>query len=108
MLIAVSSFVFVALILVMFTLGSVLLVSFFMNAASRGTRVFVAAMAGPTGLLIPTFFISGGGEQPHLLEFGIAVVVIGAIASVIIGWPVAYLATKRLDRMTQFDVGTFE
>lgn len=92
---------------VMSTLGSVLLVAFVFAKASFKLRVVVALLAGPGVLILPIMLLvasDGGGALDAMLGFS----AIGAIACGFIGWPVAHLATKRLDRLIQFDVGTFE
>ena len=89
------------------TLGCVLLTAFFFSKKSFRTRVVLAMFAGPGLLLAPIMRLAasdGGSALEAMLGFS----VIGLLACGFIGWPVAHFATKKLDRLIQFDVGTFE
>lgn len=100
----------IILVLVMFTLatlGCVLLVTFLLAKKGFRTRVVLAMFAGPGLLLAPVVLLAasdGGSAFEAMLGFSM----IGLIACALIGWPVAYFATRRLDRLVQFDVETFE
>ena len=92
---------------VMTTLGSVLLVRFVIPGAAKGKRVFAAAFLGPASVLLPILTFALIDETSVLVTVsGFILVLLGA--GVAIGWPVAHLATRRLDRLTRFDVETFE
>lgn len=98
----------VLLLVVMSTLGCVLLVAFVMAKRSFRARVLTAMLAGPGVMLLPLLLLaasdSGGDGFAAMLGFSF----LGALACGFIGWPVAHMATRRLDRLIQFDVGTFE
>jgi hypothetical protein len=100
-------FLFV-IILVMMTLGSVLLVRFFMPGAGGPRRVFAAALCGPLALILPALVMvtiaEGTFEVEQVVAFAMSLLVLFGI----IGWPVAHFATRRLDRLTQFDPQVFE
>ena len=93
---------------IMSTLGCVLLVGFFLSKLSRGIRILLATLSGPGVIILPIMLLalSDGGGDGFAASLGFSV--LGAIVCAFIAWPVAHLATRRLDRMTQFDVGTFE
>ena len=96
-----------ALMLVLATLGAVLLARFLLPNAAPGSRVLVAAVGGPCGLLGPVMLITtleAGALQAGALW---AAVAIGA-TSLAIGWPVAHFATRRLDRLAQMDGSIFD
>lgn len=96
-----------ALVVIMVTLGAVLLMRFALGAQSHARRVFAAAMGGPLTMAVPIFAVvyseQGGFEAEQFVAMGI-VLAIGAG----IGWLAAHLATRRLDRLTQFDLQVFE
>lgn len=95
-------------ILVMMTLGCVLLTGFVMAKSGFGPRVAVAAIAGPGMLLAPLLLIAGMDGPDDFLAATIGFGVLGAMMCGLIGWPVAHVATRRYDRLTKFDLGTFE
>ena len=108
MLAAAFAFVLILVLLVMCTLGAVLLAGLFLRARTQTTRVLVSALAGCLGPLLPivtlAVFDSNEGAHAALIAFS----TLGVVASVVIGWPIAHFATRRLDRLIQFDLETFE
>ena len=107
MLAGLTAFLIALIIFIMATLGCVLLVAFTMRKSSARARITVAALAGPGTMVAPIMLlaaIDGPGGASAALGFSI----IGLIACAGIGWPVAHVATRRLDRLIQFDVDTFE
>ena len=107
MLSAIAAILIVLAIFLMSTLGSVLLVAFFMAKAALRTRITAAAIAGPSVTLVPIMLLTALDGPSGLSAFlGFSIITLVACAA--IGWPVAHFATKRLDRMIQFDVETFE
>ncbi len=100
-------FLALAIFAVMATLGSVLLMRFFLSRASRRQRVFTAAFLGPASVLLPILTFALIDDTSVIVTVsGFILVLLGA--GVAIGWPVAHFATRRLDRLTQFDAETFE
>lgn len=96
-----------AIFTVMAKLGSVLLTRFFMPGASRCQRVFTSAAMGPATVLLPILTFALIDETSIVVTVsGFILVLLGA--GVAIGWPVAHMASRRLDRLTRFDVETFE
>ena len=92
----------------MSTLGSVLLLRFILGDWSRGRRVLLATLMGPGLMLIPFSLVAlfDGGAGGFAAFFGISVM--GMAMCGIISWPVAHFSTKKLDRLTVFDVETFQ
>lgn len=88
------------------TLGMVLLVAFFAERQPRGRKVLLAAIGGPGSFLLLTtpFALLDAPTWEALL--GLAIILL--FASVIVGWPIAYFATRRLERLMRFDTSTFE
>ena len=95
-------------VIVMSTLGSVLLAQFVIGKSSRAVRVAAATILGPGMMLIPFSIMAlfDGDAGGLAAFFGIGV--IGMVMCGIVSWPTAYFATKKLDRLTYFDVETFE
>ncbi len=92
----------------MLSMGSVLFTAFFFSKLSRPWRVFIASVISPTLLITPAFvFGSLGGASVSNVQFGLSLFLGGAFLA-LIGWPVAYFSTKKLDAMMKFEVETFE
>lgn len=108
MVVAVFVLAFVAIILVMVTLGAVLVARFGMGAGNTSLRVLAAALGGPLVIVMPslglTFVDQAADVTPVVIGFGILLV----IAFGAIGWPVAHFSTRRLDRLTRFNPQVFE
>ena len=91
---------------VLATLATVLLACFFASSFSSGRRVFIAALGGPFLVVAPLSGFALFDDEIWVGLMALAMMIgVGALA---IGWPVANIATKRLDRMTKFDLETFE
>jgi hypothetical protein len=89
------------------TLAAVLLVALFAGRWPRGRKVALAALSGPgamVALTMPFGWVEGEGG----LELLVGVGAIMLIAGVMIGWPIAFFATRRHERLTRFDPSTFE
>lgn len=95
-------------VIAMSTLGSVLLVYFFRPKAARGSRVLAAAAAGPASILLPVSLLTMADGMDEAFVAFLGVGFIGAILFGVIGWPVSHFATRRLDRMTDISLETFE
>lgn len=109
MVTVVFAFALFAIILVMATLGAVLLVRFALGGQGHHSRrVFAAALGGPVSILVPTivFVITEQGIFPAEQVVGFGFILLLAFA--VIGWPVAHFATRRLDRLTRFDLQVFD
>lgn len=105
-----ETFAVILLVLVMFvlaTLGCVLLTAFLFAKYAFATRVVVALLAGP-GLLLAPVMLLIATDGSSALEAFLGFSMIGVLACAFIGWPVAHFATRRLDHLIQFDIGTFE
>jgi hypothetical protein len=94
--------------LLMATLGSVLLAAFFISNASHSERMWAAAFGGPAALLLPTGAFAVFDSRADTVSVVIGLGVMGVMMFLAVGWPVAHFATKRLDKLTQFDLETFE
>jgi len=96
------------MMIVMSTLGSVLLVQFLISSWGRGKRILIATLLGPGIMLFPLSMIALFDGSPDALAGFFGISVIGMVMCGILSWPVAHIATKRLDRLTVFDIETFE
>lgn len=108
MLTVVFAIALFAIMLVMATLGAVLLVRFLLGGQSGARRVFAAALGGPASLLLPTIAMVLAAQDVVVPEQAIGFGFIFLVGTGVIGWPVAHLATRRLDRLTRFDPQIFE
>lgn len=108
MVVAVFVLAFAVIILVLVTLGAVLVARFVIGAGNTSRRVLAAAIGGPLAVVVPmagiALFDQAADGSLAMIGFGILLV----IAFGAIGWPVAHFATRRLDRLTQFDAKFFE
>ena len=98
------------LILAMMTLGTVLLARFLIGGASSSRRIAAAAIGAPLLLLLPVFAVTlteTGARSATEPEIVAAFVFLMGV-SCVIAWPIAHFATRRLDRLTQFDPTVFE
>jgi hypothetical protein len=84
--------IFTALI-IMATLGCVLLCYFFARRRSVFTRALLAIAVADSFFLLPVAVL---GREADIWVF-----VFGAAVTSLIGFPVAFLATRKLDRITQ-------
>lgn len=96
-----------AIFFVLMTLGTVLLVKFFLARLTRSSRVLVASVLAPLSLMIPASLISLAEGDASIADVLIVLIVGGGVLAVIVCWPIAHFATKRLDRLTEFDIETF-
>ena len=99
--------IFVVMV-VMSTLGSVLLVQFVASKWRRGLRILAATLLGPGLMLVPLSLVALFDGSPDALAGFLGIGIIGMLICGIVSWPVAHLATKKLDRLTVFDIETFE
>ncbi len=108
MIVAVFVIVLLVFILGMVTLGAVLVMRFVFGGASSSRRIAAAALGGPLALTLPVFAIAfpESGAQTGM-EMGAAFAILMGLCC-LVAWPVAHLATRRLDRLTQFDPRVFE
>lgn len=109
MVVAALGFTYIAIIYVLATLGAVLLVRFVMGSGHTSRRVFAAALGGPLmvtvpGLALILFDDTVLSSASAFIGFSMALVIV----SCAICWPIAHFATRRLDRLTQFDPQVFE
>lgn len=106
----ISALLVIPLIAIFFgfmTLGTVLLVKFFLTRLARPTRVLVASILAPLSVMIPASLISLAEGDADIADVLIALIIGGGFFSVIFCWPIAHFATKRLDQLTEFDIETF-
>ena len=99
--------VFFAVMLVMATLGAILLVLFARPAASTRVRTLWAALLGP-GLACTPLILVMAADGREFVVVGLAAASILLAGVAIVGWPVLHFATRRLDKLTRFDVSTFQ
>lgn len=95
-----------AIIIAMATLGAVLLIRFVMPGAARGNRILAAALLGSAAPLLPFTFVSGLGGDWIAATLGFGALIAGA--GLLVGWPIAHFATRRLDRLTGIDARLFD
>lgn len=93
---------FAALLIVFVTLGCVLLLFFFAARFPTGTRAVFASGLGAVVLLGPVMAISGMEGDDWAVFFGLMVL------TAAIGFPVAFLATRKLDRRKNDIAGIFD
>lgn len=98
---------FLIVILAFMSAGSVLLVKFMIPKAAHSTRVLSSILLAASALLMPIFLMGVADGGGGAFDLGLGLVVGGAAMSVVVCWPVAHFATKRLDRLTEIDVETF-
>ena len=102
-----SVLLFVAIILMITTVGCVLLVRLSGLPFSPQSRTFVAAFSGSLLLALP--IIATALFDDHFVGWGMffAVVVSIWFVCMIVAWLPAHFATKHLDRLIRFEVETF-
>jgi hypothetical protein len=96
------------LVLVVMTMGTVLLACFLIGGASGSRRIAAAVIGAPLLLLLPFFALGQAGTGASTGTEMVAAFVFMMGVCCAIAWPVAYFATRRLDRLTQFDPSVFE
>ena len=74
----------------------------------RGLRILAATLLGPGLMLVPLSLVALFDGSPDALAGFLGIGIIGMLICGIVSWPVAHLATKKLDRLTVFDIETFE
>lgn len=107
MVTAVIAIVLFVLYIQMVTLGAVLLTQFVLGRQSRVRRVFTAAVCGSLAMIAPTFALVYSAQGNFDFEQFVGMGVLLAVGAMV-AWPVAHFATRRLDRLTQFDPQIFE
>ncbi len=108
MVVGLLAFILVLVFLVMVTLGAVLLARFVLGAGNAAGRIITAAIGGPLAILLPVFAIAliDDGRRAGA-GLGVSFVVVSALLS-FVAWPVAHLATRKLDGLLRFDPQVFE
>ena len=86
-------------ILVLMTGGAVLFLHFWGRRIARSIRV-ILAVGVVAGILLGMIAASGDGE--------IAVFLAVAVGCIVITLPAAYLATRKIDRMSSQSISVFE
>ena len=89
------------------TLAAVLLVGLFAGAQPRGRKVLFAALGGAASLLLVILPLALLEATPTVEVFVFAAVIL-SLGGAIVGWPIAYFATRRLERLMRFATSTFE
>jgi hypothetical protein len=88
-----TTFVFMALLIAFTTLGCVLLSFFWLRHLSRAARALLVTAGGALVLLVPVCLIGGVGAEAVWVLLG------GSLGYAVIGYPIAFLATRKLDRL---------
>lgn len=88
--------IFGLLLVVFMTLGSVLIIYFFAAHLTTSTRSLLSSALATLVMLGPAFIISSYDGSASTIGF-----VAGAAVMVAIAFPVAFLATRKLDRRKQ-------
>ncbi|MEO0871671.1 MAG: hypothetical protein AAFY19_06875 [Pseudomonadota bacterium] len=107
MISAVISILVFAMFTGLSTLATVLLTRFFLASVSGDTRILVAGLGGPCWVMVPFLLymiITNGFRDPVTL----ATIAVMAIGFIMIGWPISFFATRKLDRLTAYDPAIFE
>ncbi len=90
----------------MTTVGAVLLVWFWGSNLAPSTRVTLSAVLGPAAFMVPIVLLAGNGGMGSEELWVLAIIIVLPIIT--IGWPVAFFATRKLDRMTVNSASVFE
>lgn len=89
------------------TLASVLLARFFLPKLNRDLRIVIAGTGGAFWiwgpLAIYMLVTEGLQDSTTLIFFGFI-----AIGFVVIGWPVSFVATRKLDQLVAYDPDIFK
>jgi len=85
---------FMAVIIVFVTLGCVLLAFFWLRRLSVSLRALFATVFGAAVLLLPLALVSDEADTILVLVGGLMIISV-------VGFPVAFLATRKLDRRTR-------
>lgn len=95
-----------AFILIVTTLGCVLLTKLFADKVSRGGRTVIAALSGCLVVIFPLILVA---FMENSQMGGEAFAAIGMVLffCMVVAWLPAHFATRRLDRLTEFDIETF-
>jgi hypothetical protein len=107
MLAAILALAILAVFIALSTLAMVLMARFTLGRRSADTRILIAGASGPACVIAPFliyFSVTDGLTHPDTL----ILVAASCVGFVLVGWPVSYLATRRLDRLTRPDVSMFE
>jgi len=101
------TFVGTFLILVATTMGCVLFVRFVAGRLSTAVRTILAAISAIIVMYLPMSFVAfdgqTGGQADEIWMF----LFLTAGVSFVVAWLVSYVATARLDRLTEFDAKEF-
>lgn len=90
------------------TLAAVLVVGISGPNLPRGRKTALAAVAGPGVLMaLVSLLLIAEGEYEGI-ETAVGMGLLALIGIVMLGWPTAYLATRRLERVTRFDPSPFD
>ena len=93
--------------LYLMTLGAVLLARIVLGPCEPVRRILAAISAASITALLPIFALALAHKAgPPPSESAVAFLVLFGV-SIAIAWPVAHFATRRLDRLTQFDPQVF-
>lgn len=94
-------------VFVMAALAAVLVVALFAGRESRGRKIAIAAIGGP-GFVSILVGLAVVLDEGFVIE-RVAVLLAGSVlVMAMIGWPIAYFATRRLERVTRWDTSTFD
>ncbi|HSJ78758.1 MAG TPA: hypothetical protein VK913_08495 [Erythrobacter sp.] len=108
MFVGLLTLVLFVILLIMVTLGAVLVARFVLGGLGSSARIVAAAVGGPMMLVLPVFaIVLSEGFSRSDSELWMALFLLMFLFCAI-AWPIAHFATRRLDRLTQFDPQVFE
>ena len=94
-------------VLVMTTLGAVLAIRVFLASMGRTARTLAAAVLG-TAIPVGAMLLIGLSEGNFEAELVIGIVAGIAGPILMVGWPTAFFATRKLDKLTEQRASVFE
>jgi hypothetical protein len=95
---AILSILYMVLILVLLTCGAALLLHFWARHLPQGVRIFLGAVLGPGSLLLYPMLLGVAYGGFFYAEIGFGFFLIGLLTIGLVGFPTAFLATRKLDR----------
>ncbi|WP_209347855.1 hypothetical protein [Pontixanthobacter sp. CEM42] len=102
-----ASFASLVMMIFLSTAGSALLLKFWAGNLSRSTRILLAIAAGTLLPFLPlTMMANTYGEIG--MEMAIQIGAVLTIPMLVVGWPIAFFATRKLDKLTEIKASVFE
>lgn len=104
---ALISIVILLLFIALSTLAMVLMARFTLGKRSADTRIIAAGISGPGWVIGPFLLFFAAADRLGNVEALVMIALLFA-GFIVVGWPISYFATRRLDRLIQPDTAIFE